>query len=204
MHLHRQVLVAGIGDLAADALAQRRTGRRASTRNQVPNSSASVSARQTRDRGARSRIFFSMRSVFVVCATSWLHVTGSPPEMQPLGCPSLARAAAARRPAYQPASASRQSRASASPASPSSSRSPPRRRRRCRRKRTSAPPPRPRASAASTGGSPFFASAALIPGSSFAAQASKSLPHVGELARQGLGALDLRLRRPPSWKTTSQ
>src|SRR5262245_36471261 len=33
------------------------------TRNQVPNSPASVSARQTRDLGARIRIFFSIRSV---------------------------------------------------------------------------------------------------------------------------------------------
>jgi hypothetical protein len=40
------------------------------TRNQVPNSSWSVSARQTRYTGAAMSMLFSMRSV--IKATSWL------------------------------------------------------------------------------------------------------------------------------------
>src|SRR5436190_24205384 len=40
-------------------------GRSNSTPNHLPNSWASVMARQTRARGARSRIFFSTRSVLV-------------------------------------------------------------------------------------------------------------------------------------------
>jgi len=47
-----------------DILLPATNGPSMTARNQSPNSLASVSARQTRETGARSKIFFSMRSVF--------------------------------------------------------------------------------------------------------------------------------------------
>src|SRR5262245_7588112 len=69
-------------------IAPSRNGLSSLARNQAPNSSASVSARHTRERGARSTICFSMRSVVLMI--------GQPPGclnsvagfgMQPIGCP---------------------------------------------------------------------------------------------------------------------
>src|SRR6266487_2209227 len=61
--------------------------------NQVPNSSASVSARQTRARGARSRIVFSMRSVTTTDIRNLLVaiVTRQHVVWQPDGCGWLGR-----------------------------------------------------------------------------------------------------------------
>src|SRR5678815_3569494 len=65
------------------------------TRNHCPNSAVSVSARQTRDTGARSSIVFSIRSV--------LDIVRQPPDCpgsavdgatQPLGCLILAQGGA--------------------------------------------------------------------------------------------------------------
>jgi len=67
------VLLLGLGDLRIDRratitprmLAPGVNGPSNFMPNQVPNSVESDSARQTRFRGARRRIFFSMRSVFI-------------------------------------------------------------------------------------------------------------------------------------------
>jgi hypothetical protein len=59
------------------------------TPNHLPNSAASVSAFQTRARGAFNVTRFSIRSVLDICATSWLHVIPQlPVDMQPYGCSS--------------------------------------------------------------------------------------------------------------------
>src|SRR5215831_10388861 len=59
------------------------------TPNQVPNSCASVSARQTRERGACSRTFLVMVSVLTtvdICNLQVAHATATLKEMQPFGC----------------------------------------------------------------------------------------------------------------------
>src|SRR5262245_55174380 len=64
------------------------------TPNQVPNSFASLTARQTRSRGAFSRAFFSMRSVCemlsvgVICNLQVAYVTVPPLDLQPKSCMS--------------------------------------------------------------------------------------------------------------------